>query len=171
MTYYIRIMSIVKTPIILTILAIFLCLFPFFSLSAQSIKQSATTSFDAGGIKIGEKATQNTIVNLFGKPTRIDVCNNETCYYYGDSGLLFINDELYSAIIKNNQIAVLSEIIPGGIRVGDNADETKNKLSHYTDDTIVDVGNGFRVGGNDDWVLFDTKKGVITEIFYCLETP
>ena len=100
-----------------------------------------------------------------------DVCKNETCYYYGDSGLLFINDVLYSAIIKNNLIAVLSEIIPGGIRVGDNADETKNKLSHYTDDTIVDVGNGFRVGGNDDWILFDTKKGVITEIFYCLETP
>lgn len=141
--------------------------------NAQNVKHDACESFDVDGLKLGETATQSEVIKRFGKPAKIFRQKNLTYYYYDGkakyadaTSLSFNNDILYYAIITISRIPVLTSIIPGGIRVGDDTEIAKQRILQYTNDNIKVSSDGFCVGGNDDWIQFITQKGKISEIHY-----
>ena len=91
-------------------------------------------------------------------------------FYYGENELCVINNELTSIIVYDNLFPVLTSIIEGGVRVGDNAEEVKAKIRQKTTGDIIETDKGFMVGTYDVHVSFDVSLRKITSISYHLES-
>ena len=155
-----------KRSILITLL---LMLIASFSSFAQ--KAHITNNFDINGVKIGSMVTCSTIKSKFGEPTRIEeVGPGFMFFYYGENELCVINNELTSIIVYDNQFPVLTSIIEGGVRVGDNAEEVKAKIRQKTTGDIIETDKGFMVGTYDVHVSFDVSLRKITSISYHLES-
>lgn len=155
-----------KRSILITLL---LMLIASFSSFAQ--KACITEIFDINGLKIGSAVTDSIIKSKLGAPSRIDnEGRGEIFYYYGETELCIMYGILSSIIVFDNQFPVLTSIIEGGVRVGDNAEEVKAKIRQKTTGDIIETDKGFMVGTYDVHVSFDVSLRKITSISYHLES-
>lgn len=155
-----------KKTILITLL---ITLIASFSSFAQ--KPCITEIFDINGLTIGSTITDSIIKSKLGSPSRIDDDGHgETFYYYGETVLCILYGILSSIIVYDSQFPVLTSIIDGGIRVGDNAEEVKAKILQKTTGDIIETDKGFMVGTYDVHVSFDVSLRKITSISYHLES-
>lgn len=148
------------------------------SLNVSAQKPYAVNCVDVGGIVIERLAPRSVFVEKFGEPDEIveDEATGSVAYVYGNS-VLRVNASgiLVAFYVDNNKFSLFDNIIPGGIRVGDAEDEVKNKIKHFTKDSVFtpyrykDGSSGFKVGGGDFYMYFETKDGVLSSVDYDAE--
>ncbi len=138
------------------------------SLNAQGIP------FDVKGLKIGSKVNTTQIKKTLGNPKSIESSMGETVYNYGETGFTCIDGVFLDAFIKDSSFPVFTNIISGGIKVGETETSAKNKIKNcqQLSDCLIEPiqyckDTGFMVGKYDDWVNFVTdKNGKIVLIIY-----
>ena len=133
-------------------------------------KVSAAAAMEFGGIKMGSSPSHSQLVSCLGKPTRVETEVNVKTYWFGVNEICTVDSTVTFVSLKDGSVAVLSSLIPGGVRVGDDAAIVKEKLLRYTAGEIRQTATGFAAGVGDDLVNFDTgPSGTITGISYGLE--
>ena len=149
-------------PLMLTLIA---------SVLAFAQKPYITENFDINGVKLGSIVTDDILLSKFGTPNRVEVDEATKIVYncYGDTAIGVYGGKVYDIMVLDSRFPVLTCIIAGGIRVGDNAEEVKTKIRQNAVGDIIETDKGFMVGSYDVHISFDVSLRNITAITYYIE--
>ena len=138
------------------------------SISTFAQKPYIVENFDINGVKLGSMVSDAILLSKFGTPSRVKTEDdtNITYNYYGKTSIGIYDGKVYDILVRDSKFPVLTDIIEGGIRVGDNAAKVKAKIRQIATGEIIETDKGFLAGTNDVHVRFDVSSRKITAIIY-----
>ena len=140
----------------LFVISITILLLTTINLSAQDIE----------GVAIGTTMTKNEVIAKFGEPDQhsysdADDLGIDERYHYEENLLIFNNSEFIGFVVSDNRWRVLTNVVDGGVRVGDQFSKIeflKPEVATWIDNETYYVPRG------DYYLFFKISSGIIREI-------